>query len=572
MKMKNLVYILIALPGVLWAQYTGGIGGGYDSDVSDEVFTVVTTSTYSPPSNDLSLIIDSDVSINTGTNNIFKKIIVNPGFSFSTTAPATLTDQLMLLADADGYSEVNICNLTFAAEAQFAQQQWVPANGWHNMALPLNGDAELEVFGTVNENAPNANPNTVNLKYWDAENSQWVKAEANEENIPGRGYNAYVGNLGVRTDPGIIEARGLPITSLTPTIQYDSPTDPQSGTFFGTVADGWNLVANPFPATLDFSSLSAFTNVERAFYVWDPTLNSGEGAYLAWAPAALPGDIEEWDLLDDPYIAPMQSFWVRATNASAPSIGSIDCSNLLLSESPDFFKTSEILGNVQLRLTNTSKTMRDGLSIAFIPGTTQGFDNGWDARKMYNPNPSFNFYTLGNQEALSINAVDFDPNSNSVYSIPLGIANVKNGQDLSISVSGLEDFSRLTAFIEDTKDGSFHNLAHGPFNFKAANSNPDQQYIFHISGVPGWTPKDLVSGVNAWVNGGHLHLLPMNLEGDANVFIADMTGRDIWRHPENVHLQSNQQLSLDMPVQLASGVYLLKVVANGKVHVVKFVQ
>jgi hypothetical protein len=572
MKMKNILFVLFALPGVLWAQYTGGVGGGYVSDESDAGIVLSTPGNYDLTILNGKYIVDANITFNTANSDgeNVASIVVNPGKALNINVQLFMTTdgRVRSLANTSNYSQILFNQLvTFPGQATFSQQQFVPQNGWHNMGMPLTEDTELTVFGTVNQET--GAEAAVNLQYWDAATSTWTKAENFENHEPGRGYNAFVGNIGVRPNPGIIEVTGKPnISPVTPILTYHDP-GPTAPNFSSAITDGWNLIANPFSATLDLEAVlgsPSTQHVENAYYIWNPGTNS----YDYWAPASAPPPLDIPNLSG--FVPPMQSFWVRATGLGTPTLGALSFSNTNITESPVFRKQSDIQGHAILSLSDVAGTKSDDLTLAFIPGTTPGFDNGWDARKMQNPNPSFNFYTLGNEEALSINAVDYDPNSNSVYSIPLGMANVKTGQDLSISLAGLEDFPRLAAFIEDTKDGSFHNLTHGPFNFKAANNNPDQQYVFHISGVPGWTPKDLVTGVNAWVNGDYLHLLPLNLEGDAKIFIADMTGRDIWSHPESVRLQSNQQQSIDMPVQLASGVYLLKVVANGKVHVVKFVQ
>ncbi len=82
--------------------------------------------------------------------------------------------------------------------------------------------------------------------------------------------------------------------------------DPDEG------GDGWNLVGNPFLATIDWDDTPNWTktNVESTIYIWDPASNGGEGEYLTWN--GITGTLPNGGL-----IAPFQGFWVKA-NAASP--------------------------------------------------------------------------------------------------------------------------------------------------------------------------------------------------------------------------------------------------------------
>lgn len=84
--------------------------------------------------------------------------------------------------------------------------------------------------------------------------------------------------------------------------------DPDNG------GDGWNLVGNPFLATIDWDDNSNWTktNVESTIYIWDPASNGGDGEYLTWN--GVTGTLPTGGL-----IAPFQAFWVKA-NASSPDL------------------------------------------------------------------------------------------------------------------------------------------------------------------------------------------------------------------------------------------------------------
>ncbi|NQV49654.1 MAG: DUF2341 domain-containing protein [Candidatus Marinimicrobia bacterium] len=83
------------------------------------------------------------------------------------------------------------------------------------------------------------------------------------------------------------------------------------GVTYTALADtGWNLVGNPFAATIDWDDVGwTKTNMDNVIYVWDHSANYGAGEYLTWNGAA--------GSLGSGLIPPFQGFWVKA-NAAAP--------------------------------------------------------------------------------------------------------------------------------------------------------------------------------------------------------------------------------------------------------------
>ncbi|MBO6547224.1 MAG: DUF2341 domain-containing protein [Balneolaceae bacterium] len=92
-------------------------------------------------------------------------------------------------------------------------------------------------------------------------------------------------------------------------------TEVDFGITYTTAADsGWNLIGNPFLATIDWDDAANWTktNVESTIYIWDPASNGGEGEYLTWN--GVTGTLPTGGL-----IAPFQGFWVKA-NAASPEL------------------------------------------------------------------------------------------------------------------------------------------------------------------------------------------------------------------------------------------------------------
>ena len=78
--------------------------------------------------------------------------------------------------------------------------------------------------------------------------------------------------------------------------------------------DGWNMVGNPYSATINWDVNEGWSRsgIDNVVYVWSDSANNGTGAYLSWN--GLTGTYGHGK------IAPMQGFWVKANNTGVPSL------------------------------------------------------------------------------------------------------------------------------------------------------------------------------------------------------------------------------------------------------------
>ena len=149
-----------------------------------------------------------------------------------------------------------------------------------------------------------------NLLYYDetfegTDNQRWRSPGSAINNfVPGRGYFFFVfGNVDGDTDYNDT----LPRT-LTASGQENQPTAGNIFEFpvtYTAEADtGWNLVGNPYGATIDWDeSTWVRTNVDNVIYIWDES----ENQYRYWNGSAGSHGSGK--------IAPFQSFWIKANNA-----------------------------------------------------------------------------------------------------------------------------------------------------------------------------------------------------------------------------------------------------------------
>lgn len=118
--------------------------------------------------------------------------------------------------------------------------------------------------------------------------------------------------------PGFV--RGIGFLNRSPfvkplTNQLVFPT----GGAVGSPQQGWNLIGNPYNTAIELSRISEdnFANASRSFQVWVPTLNGGNGGFLAWNghdyfPAGVPAAQKFTGRIN-----PFEGFWARARAGNA---------------------------------------------------------------------------------------------------------------------------------------------------------------------------------------------------------------------------------------------------------------
>lgn len=143
-----------------------------------------------------------------------------------------------------------------------------------------------------------------------------------------------------------------------------------------SLADGWNLVGNPYPSPIDWNSLTK-TNIAPFYYILNPLTGSYEVQSASSAP-----------------IASGQAFFVKAI-ASNAAIGFTESSKVGTTPNT-FFKTNAIEQLevvMQLDSLNADKAM-----LQFVKTAGTGFNQLEDAPKYYNSIINLSFLTSDAQE------------------------------------------------------------------------------------------------------------------------------------------------------------------------------
>lgn len=392
--------------------------------------------------------------------------------------------------------------------------------GWAGVGTSVQGRASM--LGDVRTNRMNAFT-------WNADNAEWSIASPTDTVLPGLGHLVFYGTNGVDTSGSMLQVDGHPISQANPSIGYGTG-DPND--FLGS-ADGWNFLSNPFACALDFSSLNR-QHVGNSFSIWD----AQNKQYIAYSTAGI----------TNPYIAPMQGFWVKADNAQATLSPMSIRSNGILE--PAHFHRSKPFDRLVISVQEEGdSTKSDYTVVALIEGSTKGFDIEWDALKLPNGEAVPTFYTK-QDGVYAINAIPHSPTSTGKTSIPMGMLGGENGKVYRISYDQTFVINDYTVFLEDQLMERIYNLCDRDASFVYDSLSPDR-FILHIGG----------NGINVlqndneaqhddmvWVYNGRVYVRS-NRASEMKVF--DMQGRMVWT---SFHHGGEEQYTL--PTMVA-GVYTI---------------
>ena len=206
-----------------------------------------------------------------------------------------------------------------------------------------------------------------------------------------------------------------------------------------SIDDGWNMVGNPYPSTIDWDDPSITKNaVNNAIYIWNPDLQQF-ASYIS--PFGTNGGSK--------YIASSQAFWIQASGSGAAVQLTETCKT---ADGGTFLKQ----GNpAPLIIDVTNSTGTDQTIINFEPLSTIGFDPLFDATKMTSVAtnvPSVSTLMLDSIN-LSINQLH-----EQEINIPLKIITGASGLH-QIDFTGISNFSFAGCLIlEDLFTGSVYDL------------------------------------------------------------------------------------------------------------------
>lgn len=250
-----------------------------------------------------------------------------------------------------------------------------------------------------------------------------------DETVPGLRDEGFVGatgmsdNLNVGSGRMIYMASGSQHLSLEGKPAKGDENIPISHTNSGSPEeDGWNLIANPYPCTIDWNDVNwTKTNIDDAIYVYD----AATGLYASYVNGIANNGGSN-------LIAPFQAFWVHA-NGNTPQIIARESVKAPVAAT---FKNNN---NSPFQLTVRSGNQNDEVSFYWDESASDDFDALLEAQKMMISNTVLGIAALQtNGTQLSIQAFE---NTGAPLTIPLHL-NVGSNGTIIFQSEGIEDMAK----------------------------------------------------------------------------------------------------------------------------------
>ncbi len=375
------------------------------------------------------------------------------------------------------------------------QQSTAIGGGWSGVGSSVAGNATL--FGDVRVARMNA-------FYWNGLSADWSVLSESDSLKAGLGYLLYYGTNGVAPAGATLSVEGQPNENVALEIGYGTGN---SANFLGD-ASGWNFLSNPLACALDFSTLD-LTEIGNSFSIWNPATST----YEAYAPGGI----------TDPYIAPLQGFWVKANNAQA-KITSLSMRENGFLESVDFY-CDQTFDRLVLSIQDLTDSLKsDYTVVALVQGTSLGYDANWDALKLPNGADIPSIYSKHNAH-LAVNAIPHQPSTIGKTTLPIGVKGGVHGAAYRIQFNDAFMVNAYNIFLEDCHEGRFYDLNTNHLTFVYDSVVPDR-FILHIGGFGmdlGADTQTLKPG-ELWVYEGYLYI---NTNQPSPYRILDAQGRII---------------------------------------------
>ncbi len=385
-----------------------------------------------------------------------------------------------------------------------------------------------------------ADPAITDFYKWDEPNNTWINFRSdtytvrnesfgdNFKFVPGQGYMvAY---------PVAVTKNfsGVPFTgSLTMNCSHQG--------------DGWNLLGNPYPSSVDWSSLSKGNGMDAALYYYD---NATPGyKYYSDLTGGL-GSASQ-------YIAPMQGFMVHAKNTGTQTVS---FSNVARTHSGQdvFWKSGPITTNI-LDLKVQGNNSIDYARVCFYEQATENFDGDYDAYKLfsYSSVASELYSVTKDNTSLAINTQPLTAMDGGQVPVAFKVGLAGN---YTLSAEKLNSFDASTYItLEDKATNTLQKLNDNPvYAFTASVQDNADRFVLHFknaSSVPNAVSSE---NVKIYVADGNIVVTTQEAT-NSEIRVNNILGQQVLRNETN----GNSRTVLNAQ-SLPNGVYIVSMIVNNK--------
>lgn len=446
------------------------------------------------PGEALSLVVESGASLEIATDKVLTVsdwINVEPGASFTVRSGASL---VQIDDTAVNTGDINM-----------------------ERTVASVGTQDYVYWGSPVENFPvtGISPGTTAPYIW-----EWIPTIANnfgqwqnttENMIAGKGYivRDVIGTATASTPLFVgVPQNGILTRNITRGTynggQYPGPGD----TPVENEDDNWNLISNPFPSAIDYTTFMAHANnndIDGTIYLWThqtaPSNTENSPFYQDFVYSYSANDYIEYNSTgaNPPgsffgNIGAAQGFFVLMLHTSPTTSETITFNNsmrsatidnsLFYEANPEWNSTNaddsedEDEGRIWIDLIN-SNNEASSLLLGYVDGATDGNDRLYDGYEF--SGTGVRFYTKTGEEKLSIQgkALPFD----ELDTVPMGFTVLATDtyQIAINTVDGLFENEDQNIFLEDTYEDVIHDLRLSPYSFSSEAGNFDDRFILRYT-------------------------------------------------------------------------------------------
>ena len=496
------------------------------------------------------------------------EVDLSPSTNVTVNGATNLSGKLVLKSSPIGTA--NLLNHGLITQTGTAiVEQYTTGNAFHYISSPLSSTS-ASVFNDLasahlnrnflvyDETLPSATLNDNWLKAWVPQLTGAPLSIAKGYALYYEGDRTYSFSGGVLNGANPATAISIPVTKTSHTWSATSIAN-------NRIADGWNLIGNPYPSGFDGSKFLTDNSgvIAGTLYFWDETTpytswNANGTDYACWNLAGSIGSPGTGTTTYTPtkYVSVNQGFFVKKlTNGTA----NVNFTNSMRSVGAvHFFKGEKIIQRAKVSVKNPKNEYNETL-VAFIDDATDGYDNAYDGVKMKG-SKNLALYTKLEDQDYAIQALpSLQPKDERI--IPLGI---------EAQVDGLYKFNLC---LLERIDPSIHVYLIDKTLNKTVDLRTTSSYECQLKGGVYnsrfklvFTDKDLISNplndlykLKIYASNQQIMIeLPAEQISHCSIRIFDVLGKQVFSG-------SYQDLYLiTIPMDAKSGVFLVEVDNNGQ--------
>ncbi len=338
----------------------------------------------------------------------------------------------------------------------------------------------------------------------------------------------------------------------------------------GTNADaGWQLLGNPFPAPLDFTTVAfatQATNLDPSIYQYHST--SRYGGYFTTYQGNMALGVQ-------PTVPAGGGFFMRVTAPGTP--GSLSLSNVnrvtsYAAGAQASFGRSATTRPVLTLTATAANGLSDALTVYAQAGATAGLDPRFDAAKLTNPNG----LNLAARAGTDLLAIDGLPAFAAATVVPLALA-VPAAGTYALAVTELANFGSTQVYLRDAATGTDQLLSAGTqvrLTLASATAGATRYaLVFRPAGALATAPNALAAQATVYPNPAHdrftLTLPPVAGQQEVRATLVNALGQVV--NTRTLALPATGTTAAYATSGLAAGVYALRLTAGSQTATLRVV-